>query len=721
MKRYLVIVACVLLAAFAAVYAYARYGVYVSVGEQPATVAVASVEGKQMYLGSGDGREPIEVRGVDLGSAIPGHFATDYVIDEETYARWLGQIAEAGANVIRVHTLQNTAFYQALYEYDTTHDEPLYLLQGVWVDDYADDSHMDAFDDGYLGTLKDDIRTAIDAIHGQRVVELGEVAGTGTYVDDVSPWVLGYLIGVDWNPSTVVFTNQQEAGRTSFEGTYLQTTEDASPFECALAQAGEEAFRYETDRYREQRLVSLSNYSGTDPFSYSHDVAQRYDKYASVDTEHIVQTGAVVSGTFASYHVDGIGLEGVEELDGYVELAAAHPDATTYELYLRLLDAHHAGPVLVSAFGTPSSRGTAQVDDTAGRNLGGLDEVEQAEALEAMYHDIQAAGVSGAVLFEWQDEWYRRAANTMVNVDLEQAPLWSDAQTAEQGYGLLAFDPGSEQTAAVVDGDASEWDGSDVVATQDGRSVSARYDERYLYLLVSGDGVGTGGAGDVSPLYLPVDTTQKSGSATCANPAVSFDRAADFLVCLEAQDQSRVLVQARSNVLRATRLLETEGIDPFVDPPAADSAEFDPIRLMLLNLAVGDDDQVELLNGVPRNRTYETGVLKEGNADPAAEGYDSNADFCLGAGVVEVRLPWQLLNFADPAHMRVHDDYYAAYGVETQDIETLYVGVGTGEDTIRLSGTPMRGWGDGVTYHERLKPAYWRLQELWGSAEGDGA
>ena len=35
-----------------------------------------------------------------------------------------------------------------------------------------------------------------------------------------------------------------------------------------------------------------------------------------------------------------------------------------------------------------------------------------------------------------------------------------------------------------------------------------------------------------------------------------------------------------------------------------------------------------------------------------------------GDGFVEIKIPWQLLNFADPTKMYIHDDYYEVYGVE---------------------------------------------------------
>lgn len=78
-------------------------------------------------------------------------------------------------------------------------------------------------------------------------------------------------------------------------------------------------------------------------------------------------------------------------------------------------------------------------------------------ALATCYEDIKAAGCAGSVVFAWQDEWFKRTWNTMHAVNLTRTPYWSDIQTNEQYFGLLAFDPGQEQTVCTLDGDPTEW------------------------------------------------------------------------------------------------------------------------------------------------------------------------------------------------------------------------------------------------------------------------
>lgn len=77
-----------------------------------------------------------------------------------------------------------------------------------------------------------------------------------------------------------------------------------------------------------------------------------------------------------------------------------------------------------------------------------------------------------------------------------------------------------------------------------------------------------------------------------------------------------------------------------------------------------------------RAQTFETGALRYGNANPDSPDFDSLADFICTGDFIELKLPWQLLNFADPSRMEIHDDYYDGnYGVEYIDIDEMYVGI----------------------------------------------
>ena len=85
---------------------------------------------------------------------------------------------------------------------------------------------------------------------------------------------------------------------------------------------------------------------------------------------------------------------------------------------------------------------------------------------------------------------------------------------------------------------------------------------------------------------------------------------------------------------------------------------------------------------------------------------------------MEIKLPWQLLNFTDPSRMMIHDDYYENYGVEHMKISEMYLGVsGRTKDRIEMKPVELKGWNEKVTSHERLKSSYYMLKDYWTKGE----
>lgn len=747
MKKFILFACTLALVFFAGYVSYYHFGVYVDFDPNAPVTTFLVTDEDTIYMERDGALTPFEIRGVNMGVGIPGEWATDYAIDYETYLRWFGWIQELGANTVRVYTILHNDFYDALYDYNTQREaageEPLWLIHGVWVNDYIQNSHRDAYDDGFLQTFLEDCRTMVDIIHGERALLLGRGVGSGSYRSDVSPWVIAYILGVEWEDVTVAYTDHTHPERNHYQGTYLYTTADATPFEAMLCRVGDDIIEYESTRYKQQRLIAFSNWPTTDPFLYPPEITSFFMKCAQVDVEHIRSTDAFLSGQFASYHVypyypdylnyilhpvafeeaplwmlqsaggsaaSGVPVEDVLTGDPAEDFYDSDGNANTYYAYLKLLNDYHTIPVVISEYGVSTGRGMAQRDFNTGRNQGNLSEKEQGQAIIACYEDIMAAGGAGSCIFTWQDEWFKRTWNTMHAVDLDQTPYWSDYQTNEQYFGLLTFDPGETESVCYVDGDPGEWTEEDLVLeTGDGGRLFMKYDEKFLYFYFQSDAFRPG----EDSLYLPLDITPKTGSTYCKNYALTFERPCDFVIHIHGPEDSRLLVQERYEVLRAMFLHETEDRDAYLDVPAADTPEFGPVNLLL-------QTATPLITGnwEASAEVYETGKLRYGNANPASDAFDSLADYMFTENGVELRLPWQLLNFANPAEMVIHDDYYEHYGVEYLHIDEMYVGArvgGEADGRIPLAPFQLDGWGKRVTYHERLKASYYELQAYWAS------
>ena len=51
----------------------------------------------------------------------------------------------------------------------------------------------------------------------------------GTWTADVSPWLLAYSLGVEWDPEATLDSDRANAGRPAFKGRYFSSLPDASP------------------------------------------------------------------------------------------------------------------------------------------------------------------------------------------------------------------------------------------------------------------------------------------------------------------------------------------------------------------------------------------------------------------------------------------------------------------------------------------------------------
>ena len=250
MKRFIIGISAIILLLFIGFIAVFYGGFYVDSGRDNHVNTFVRTENKEILIKDKDKWKPFEVRGMDMGSGIPGEWSTDYAITKETYLHWFQLIQEAGANTLRVYSVQNPSFYKAFYEYNSQHEEPLYLLQGIWVNDYIQNSRVDAYADSFAGKLLDNCLVTVDVIHGKRLIINNDAdTSTGLYLHDVSKWVLGYIIGNGWEDTTVAYTDEKYPDMEPYKGTYLTASKDASAFESLLAETGDRMLHYESTRY----------------------------------------------------------------------------------------------------------------------------------------------------------------------------------------------------------------------------------------------------------------------------------------------------------------------------------------------------------------------------------------------------------------------------------------------------------------------------------------
>lgn len=673
-----------------------------------------------MYLEQNPGRKRTEIRGVNLGAGKPGHFAADQAITDAEYLRWFQQIQAMGANVIRINTIGSPVFYRTFYRYNLHNPEPLYLIQGVWADEYLQGTVHSALDKAFFRPFLESCKDMVDIVHGRFKQSDQPGILPGYYKYDVSPWVFAYILGAGWDGDMVVFTDECVPQVPQFEGKYLYT-ENASNFEIFLARVGNQTISYETGKYKTQRPVAFGNQAQTCPLPLSPKNCYINKKIGSVDTEHIRRKNAFRAGLFASYSAHPCNPEYLLFEEGGENIR------NSYLEFLKKLTAHHSTPVVISEFGIPTSRGLSSYEENRNlaRDQGRMDENKQGKALVSIYEDILEAGCAGGMVFSWQDEWFRSSWNTISTVNLDHAPFWSDLQTYGQHFGLLKFEPGQAERPCSIDGDPEEWTLGQKIWSSQKYTLSMQYDFEGIYLLIQKNGLHLG----KDTIYVPIDVTPNSGAKESRDPHLRMSDPADFILKLQGIKNSRLLTHERYDTVKALHgAVLTRYFNPFTDAPDKDGSHFEKIVLPLQeqrfmfydsyfqkDVEVGYPayDVVDGQNYYMVSRSYEAGLLHYGNGNPKSRNFDSLADFCAGPDCVEIRLPWQILNFSDPSGMMIHDDYYENYGVDSIVIRSIKLGVGDGTETIQMTEVPLEPLGKKPVYHERLKRSYYILKNYW--------
>lgn len=665
-------------------------------------------EGDYFYIyESGDWKQMF-MRGVNIGATEPGLFPGDLTISYDTYYRWFGYISEMNCNCIRIYTLMPPQFYQALGDFNKKAKNKLYLYQGIWVNEEDIERLSDTYaeNEKILNDFTTDAVNLVNVIHGK--AKIAETAGEayGTYNTDVSPWLVGWIIGIEWDPNFVINTNNQHPDKKDYDGEYLYT-QTASPFEAFLCRVGDALIKHEAKTYKFQVPLAFSNWITTDPLTHPNEPHFDEDK-TTVNTEN-VKCRNFGPGMFASYHIYPYYPDSLNYQEDYLEYTDDSGKVNTYEAYLEDLKLAHTVPIIVAEFGIPTSRGMGH-ESVMGYNQGMVDETAQGAMLIDMLGSIENAKYAGGIVFTWQDEWFKRTWNNVMFDIADRRPYWSNIQTTEQCFGLLAFDPGKESMAAYVDGDVSEWRNTKPTVTTAQGKLYIKSDERYLYIMLDAGNYDF----EKDTLLIPINTIADQGNLKAAQYNAEFDTAADFLIYINGKDNSHIYVDRYYDAFNYYFLESKKLSDIKAEENAGvkNSGMFDIMRLCYgYNLTVKGTNQV-----VP-DKAYETGKLRYGNGNPKAQEYKSLSDFYFKNGKLEIRIPWQLLNVMDPPGKQQISDFRKTQVISPQAYQSFDFGfayrTGTESLKITLGGSyEYNGWNT-PTWHERLKPAYYELQNYF--------
>ena len=214
-------------------------------------------------------------------------------------------------------------------------------------------------------------------------------------------------------------------------------------------------------------------------------------------------------------------------------------------------------------------------------------------------------------------------------------------------------------------------------------------------------------------LIIPINTISEQGNTKATEYNAEFDNAADFIIYINGKDNSHIYVDRYYDAFNYYFLQSKKLSDIKSEENAnqKNSGIFDIMRLCYgYNLTVKGTGEV-----VP-DKAYETGKLRYGNGNPDSKDYKSLSDLYYKDGKLEIRVPWQLLNVMDPSSKQQISDFWKTQIISAQSYESFDLGFAyrssdSQKITISLSGNyEYSGWNT-PTWHERLKPAYYKLQK----------
>lgn len=700
---------------------------------------VARTRGRGFEIATPEGWHPFYLQGVNLGVALPGRYPSEFPTDSARYAGWLDTLAGMHANTLRVYTILPPAFYRALRGWNLAHpDRTLWLVHGVWTELPPNHDFDDA---GWKGEFQSEMRRVVDLVHGAATIPARPGHAAGGYDADVSPWTLAYIIGREWEPFAVKAFDEGKS-RGSYNGRYLRVRQGPA-MDVWLGQQCDYMLAYEADTYSALRPIAYTNWPTLDPLTHPTEATAEEEerwrlraggKPAAKELEYendaigldpnlVEPTPANPAGWFASYHAYPYYPDFMMLDSGYAK-SRSPEGRSSYFGYLRELIQHHAAiPTVIAEYGVPSSRGTAHLHPE-GWGHGGHDERAMAAIDARLTREIRQAGAGGAILFAWLDEWFKKS---WVVIDYEIPPentrLWHNLMDPEQNYGIMGQYAGEARRTPTLGGDPALWRALQTVQSGAGRSpakvrrVRIGADESFFYVAVE---LAPGRfPWDTMGLELAIDTyLPRVGQHRLARTPLESELGFEILIDLAAPDSGRLLVTPDYNRHDSRRFARR----PAITRDRTDGV-FDSLFVITNRARFGRDGTFFPARG------YDRGKLKHGT-----QARSTLADWYLdeSAGLLELRIPWDLLNVTDPSSRTLLFDRDSTGELGTALAEDFHIGVvmyrkGSEAGIVgalpRVEGrmwrakafTPWRwaGWSEPRS-HSRLKPVYDSLRLLWG-------
>ncbi len=623
------------------------------------TISFYASDNGYFYKGTeqDDKYELFYIKGVNIGLTQAKTSAEYCEISYDTFVEWFDMISDMGANTVRVFTAMNPEFYRALYDYNISNPKKqIFFIQGIWFPENMMYSYNDAFDEDMMiiNAFEKSSKEIVDIVHGSSNYTRYGHYYPAIYDKDVSKYLVGYILGLEYPSEFVSNTNENHRNESNYDGEYLKTTDNSTAFESFLCRIGDNLIKYETEHFECQTPISFLNWQPLDVLSHSSEPYHDECDSVQINTENIVGKSEYFPGLFAAFDVYPYYPEFMNHQKEYVEAD------DNFKAYLEDLKKQYSVPLLIAEYGVPSSRNMAH-SGINGYNQGYLTEDEQGALNALMTDSIARSGCCGGLLFEWQDEWFKRTWN-VVNYYSEDSVRTHNMASAEQSYGLLSY----YYSEIYPDGDTSEW--NEEMGIGESR-ICVKYDSDYMNMLIT---LPDNFDFENDVYYIPISITEQ-GSSYINNTDITFSTPVDYILIINGKSNTRILCDAYNDVfyykyavLRG--VFENDKKVMF----SKNSGLYNKIYTYISNEMYLPDEDLTI-----EPQYIETGIMKYGDANPTHEDFDSLADFCLCGNKIEIRIPYYLIGIMNA---KTADCIAPLTGdeIEFQKFYHIYVGSGVG-------------------------------------------
>ena len=477
--------------------------------------------GNAIEVKFGNEWKPFTVKGFNINAVMPGAGKYEYTRDISVYSRFLSEISAMGGNCVRVYDLLPPEFYRALYQHNRKYpDSAIYFFQSVTMPGNIASPY--ALSESSRSEIRRNIEYIVDAVHGKGSIPAVGARKGGTYIQDVSPYLLGFIVETDTTRATVSALRSSNPGY-KYQGEYVSSESGAA--EGLIALACDYVFSYSEKTYGYKPVVGAAGNPALAPsLPWSGNI--------SLDLNSLVASEQAKPHFFLAYQLypfDEPVANDRGRYSGYTDENGSLPFGGYLSTFMKTQTRY---PVLIDGFGVATNINAFEGDSS----VNGYTETGQGETLVRMLKAIQKEGCIGGLISDYNDNWYQSSGD-LADFVLPggSSRIWKNALDPKQNMGVTAVEP-------VGDGET----GMSIQDRGRMREIQIRHDPAFIYISLMLD---KDIDFDNEQLFIGLDTYQRNDGEYRYDPAYFANSLSgmEYIIKFESKNSAALYVTPSYN------------------------------------------------------------------------------------------------------------------------------------------------------------------------------